>query len=71
MVSPHATCEKAGVDLPSRLSVDNIDDHVNEGAGLCVVRGRSLGECPICYTDTVSDVQTPCDHAFCVQCWQQ
>ena len=76
MASPAEACEAAGVQLPSELGVDNLDQPliaamtVREGGG-----GRGGGEegeeCGVCTLPSPREVQVPCEHHFCRECWQQ
>ena len=68
MTNPQLTCEKAGVDLPTILSIDNIDHHANDAV---FTQERVILECSICYCEPTNDIQIPCEHVFCTDCWQQ
>lgn len=65
MEDPAACCDKAGVALPAKLSVDNLEDPA------CVKGGVEREECSICTLLCVQEVMVPCEHVFCKSCWQQ
>ena len=71
MTNPQSTCEKAGVDLPTILSVDNIDTNNTNDEDDVFVQEKLVVECSICYCDCCNDIQIPCEHVFCTECWQQ
>lgn len=66
MNDPAGTCDEAGVQLPTELSVDNIDQPLPH-------QENQLGdiECNICYLPITDLMVTPCKHNFCKDCWQQ
>ena len=66
MRDPAETCEKAGVHMPSILSVDNLDDTLCAGGG-----GEDGEDCGICYLPISKQTLVPCEHKFCQDCWQQ
>ena len=68
MNDPRETCENAGVELPSILSIDNIDDHLTRDSSL---NARQDAVCSICFDTTTYDVRIPCEHTFCGECWKQ
>lgn len=67
MSDPVETCEKAGVQMPTVLSVDNLDDTLSPTTH---DKGESE-ECGICFMQIESKTMMPCDHMFCHECWQQ
>ena len=68
IVDPRDVCEKAGVDLPEVLTLDNIDDTMPSKGG-----GGASNEidCSICYCPIDELVEIQCEHLFCKDCWQQ
>ena len=71
MNDPSGTCEKAGVELPTILSLDNIDDSLitPNGKNRNIVREEE--ECSICYLPITENIIVPCNHMFCHDCWTQ
>ena len=75
MRSPDDVCEKAGVQLPSSLGVHNLleDGLVGQeerGQGSSV-DPQSEWECGICCVPSAVEVQVPCGHHFCNDCWKE
>ena len=72
MEGPQEACDKAGVQLPSELGADHLDGD----AGVCVRGGggeeeeeeRAWG---VCTELNGADIEVPCGHFFCRDCWQQ
>lgn len=63
------TCDKAGVELPQILSIDNIDESLR---ATLLEGGQQLNlECNICYLEVDQVIDIPCEHIFCTDCWQQ
>ena len=63
-------CEKAGVQMPSSLGIHNMD----EGERQTVEASRHVSserECGICCLPSAVDVQVPCEHHFCGDCWKE
>jgi ankyrin repeat/IBR domain-containing protein 1 len=66
MNDPKGTCEKAGVQLPAVLSIDNICQPVQLARTI-----SSTVDCSICYIDISRPAAIPCGHTFCNDCWKQ
>ena len=63
-------CETAGVECPSDLGMHNMDAPavpVPRGQG----REAEERECEVCVVSFSPDIQMPCGHVFCRDCWQQ
>lgn len=76
MRNPEDVCEKAGVQLPSSLGVHNLLEDGPGGWGdsrgqVSSVDPRSEWECGICCVPSAMDVQVPCEHHFCKDCWKE
>ena len=75
MRSPEDVCEKAGVQLPSSLGVHNLleDGPGGWGAGgqVSSIDPQSEWECGICCVPSAVEVQVPCEHHFCKDCWKE
>lgn len=69
MTDAAGTCDKAGVELPAMLTVDNIDESLR---ATLLEGGHQLNlECTICYLEVDQVIDIPCEHIFCTNCWQQ
>lgn len=70
MESPADVCEKAGVQLPKNLGSHNLDSYPQHklelGGGEVEVR-----ECGVCALPYQKDIEVPCGHMFCRDCWKQ
>ena len=72
MRSPNDVCEKAGVQLPSSLGVHNLLDDGLEDRGQANSNDLELEwECGICCVSSAAEVQVPCEHHFCKDCWKE
>ena len=72
MENPSDTCERAGVQLPSNLGTHNID--ASSVAPQREVRERGgveVRECGVCVLPCPPDIEVPCGHFFCRDCWRQ
>lgn len=69
MANPREACEKAGVELPSDLGMHNMDAPAvpgHRGGG----RKTEERECGVCFVSFSPDIEVPCGHIFCRDCWQ-
>lgn len=73
MNDPSGTCEKAGVELPTILSLDNIDESLitPNVTGKNINKIREEEECSICCLPITENIIVPCNHMFCNDCWTQ
>ena len=74
MVDPLACCEKSGVEMPTDLTADNLDQSPGATAVPEVVDkggGAEGAECGICTMPCSKAIQVPCEHTFCRDCWKQ
>ena len=75
MDSPQDACEKAGVQLPSNLGTHNMDSPAVGGVVIGGMRedGGEGGEreCGVCVLTSPPDIEVPCGHFFCRDCWRQ
>ena len=71
MEDPTEACEKAGVQLPANLGTHNLDTPTSvlsppgppgEGDG--------ERECGVCVVSFTPDIEVPCGHVFCRDCWK-
>lgn len=69
MRDPADVCEKAGVQLPASLGIHNLDE--GEGLQMSMVGNESERECGICCLQSEVEVQVPCEHHFCKDCWKE
>ena len=67
---PSEVCEKAGVQLPQSLGVHNLDDGERSQMTVAVSPG-SEHECGICCLPSGVEIQVPCEHLFCRDCWKE
>ena len=76
MENPTEVCEKAGVQLPTNLGTHNLDTpsvvSPPRGPPGEEVEGEEGGEreCGVCVVTFVPDVEVPCGHVFCRDCWR-
>lgn len=70
ITDPATTCDKAGVDLPPVLTIDNIDESMRTLGTLPGTASVEL-DCSICYLPIDDLVELQCEHTFCKDCWQQ
>lgn len=72
MDNPTDACEKAGVQLPKNLGTHNFDTpSVVQCKGECSKGGEvEEMECGICVLSSAPDIETPCGHFFCRDCWR-
>lgn len=72
MRSPNDVCENAGVQLPSSLGVHNLlDDGFGERGKMNSSDFELEWECRICCLSSAPEVQVPCEHHFCKDCWKE
>ena len=76
MANPAEACDAAGVQLPTELGVDNLDQPLmaatKEGGGGGGGGGGGEGEeCGVCMLPSPREIRVPCEHHFCRECWQQ
>ena len=75
MESPQDACEKAGVQMPTNLGTHNLDTPTVGGVGRGGTRGdEGQGEereCGVCVLPCSPDIEVPCGHFFCRDCWRQ
>lgn len=64
-----AVCEKAGVELPTELGDDQLDEECEGRVG--DERCDTEKECGVCCLPTPPEVVVPCQHHFCSSCWKQ
>ena len=69
MRDPAEVCEKAGVQLPSSLGIHNLDG--GEGLLMGGAYPENEQECGICCLPSSVEVQVPCEHHFCKDCWKE
>ena len=67
MENPVECCDKSGVQMPTRLAEDNLDQQLAASSG----GGGEEAECGICTLLCSREIQVPCEHIFCKDCWQQ
>ena len=74
MEDPTEVCEKAGVQLPANLGTHNLDTPATatlprspgeEG------EGEEERECGVCVVNFTPDIEVPCGHVFCRDCWRE
>ena len=74
MEDPTDVCEKAGVQLPANLGTHNLDTPAT------ATLPRSPGEegeveeereCGVCVVNFTPDIEVPCGHVFCRDCWRE
>ena len=73
MADPLECCEKSGVEMPTDLTADNLDQpSVATGPEAMDEGGGPEGvECGICTLPCAAVIQVPCEHTFCGECWKQ
>ena len=71
MDNPTDACEKAGVQLPKNLGIHNFDSPTAQCKGECSEGGEAEKECGICVISSTPDIETPCGHFFCRDCWRR
>lgn len=68
MESPADVCEQAGVQLPKNLGSHNLDGCHQRKLG---DGEREEMECGVCALPYQKDIEVPCGHLFCRDCWRQ
>ena len=66
-------CDKAGVQMPSSLGIHNMDDgeRLMVESACRASSASSERECGICCLPSAVEVQVPCEHHFCRDCWKE